>query len=102
MSIENVLTIIGLLFTVVGAAGTVWLILANRIDTLEQSHNDFKLEVAKSYASITYLKDVEDRLGERFDKIVEELHGMRQDVQTAIVDIAKMSTGSRSKKRMTQ
>ncbi len=51
--------------------------------------NDFKLEVAEKYAKNGFLKDVEDRLGQRFDAIVAELHGMRSDFNKAMVDSAK-------------
>jgi hypothetical protein len=56
---------------------------------LSQSQlNDFKLEVAGNYAKNGFLKDVENRLGQRFDAIVSELHGMRQDFNKVMVDTA--------------
>lgn len=57
-------------------------------ETAQSQLNDFKLEVAQNYARNAFLKDVEDRLGERFDAIVGELHGMRQDFNKAMVEMA--------------
>ena len=58
--------------------------------------NDFKLEVAQNYAKNGFLKDVEDRLGERFDAIVGELHGMRQDFNKAMVEMASHNSSKRT------
>ena len=54
-----------------------------------QNLNDFKLEVAEYYAKSDYIKNVEDRLIQRFDAIVKELHGMREDIQEAMVKMAE-------------
>ena len=60
--------------------------------------NEYKLEVAENYAKNGFIRDVEQRLGERFDKIVEELHGMRDDFQKAMLDMAARRSSSRSRK----
>ena len=59
-----------------------------KAETAHNQLNDFKLEVAENYAKNGFLKDVENRLGQRFDGIVSELHGMRQDFQKAMMDSA--------------
>jgi uncharacterized membrane-anchored protein YhcB (DUF1043 family) len=66
-----------------------------KAEQVEKDFNAFKLEVAKNYATNGFIRDVEERLGERFDKIVAELHGMRSDFQKAMVDMAKNSNSRR-------
>lgn len=71
--------------TRVSSAAKDALAKAQAVETLLQ---DYKLEVAENYAKNGFLRDVEHRLGERFDKIVAELHGMRDDFQKAMIDMA--------------
>ena len=59
--------------------------------------DQFKLEVAENYAKNGFIRDVEDRLGKRFDAIVTELHGMRSDLQDAIINMAG-STNKRTRR----
>ena len=58
---------------------------------------DFKLYVAEHYVKSGLLKEVEERLIERFDAMVEELHGMRQDFQKAMIRRAASATRKRRK-----
>ncbi|MFQ5954016.1 MAG: hypothetical protein ACE5JZ_03020 [Kiloniellales bacterium] len=64
-------------------AGLCWWVVRIKAQ-LEQDVEDLKaadaahrLEVAKEYASITYLKDVEKRLTEHLDKIETKLDDLR-------------------------
>lgn len=76
-------------------AGLFWLIWRNRRDTqeaiddarhesetglsyLREALGAFRLEVAKSYASIPYLKEVERRLTEHLVRIENKLDGVVQ------------------------
>jgi hypothetical protein len=66
-----------------------------KAEQVENDFNKFKLEVAENYAKNGFIRDVEQRLGERFDNIVKELHGMRDDFQKAMIDMAKSSNSRR-------
>lgn len=59
-----------------------------KAESVDKALHDYKLEVAENYAKNGFIRDVEHRLGERFDKIVEELHGMRTDFQNAMLEMA--------------
>lgn len=78
--------------TRVSSAAREALIKAQDVD---RALHDYKLEVAENYAKNGFIRDVESRIGERFDKIVDELHGMRTDFQKAMVDLASKSTTRR-------
>jgi hypothetical protein len=56
---------------------------------VEVALHEYKVEVVENYAKNGFIRDVESRLGQRFDAIVDELHGLRQDFQAAMVDMAK-------------
>ena len=58
---------------------------------------DFKLYVAEHYVKSGLLKEVEERLIERFDAMVEELHGMREDFHKAMINRAVRATRQRRK-----
>ena len=60
----------------------------NKAQQVEAALNDYKLDVAENYAKNGFIRDVENRLGARFDAIVAELHGLRTDFQKAMVDMA--------------
>lgn len=63
---------------------------------VEAELNRYKLEVANEYAKNGFIRDVENRLVERFDSIVKELHGLRTDLQQAVIEMAKgPGTGGR-------
>jgi hypothetical protein len=66
-----------------------------KIEIVEKALNEYKLEVAENYAKQTFIRDVEQRLAGRFDDVVAELHGMRQDFQKAVVDMAKSGSTRR-------
>lgn len=76
-------------------ASLFWLIWRTRRDTdiafddtrhefetslqfLREALSSFKLEVAKNYASISYLKEVERRLTDHLVRIEEKIDGQRQ------------------------
>jgi hypothetical protein len=106
------LTSIGQLFVIIGALAGLWWRVETRIsqgsiDAMKRANeaiekvdlaqiqiSDFRLEVAENYAKNGYLKDVETRIIQRFDAIVSELHGMRTDFQTAMLDLATSKTRS--------
>lgn len=106
------LTSVGQLLGIIGALVALWWRVETRIsqgsvDAMERAikaeakaeiaHsqlNDFKLEVTENYAKNGYLKDVEARIIQRFDAIVSELHGMRQDFNKAMVDMAGQKRGT--------
>ena len=48
----------------------------------------YRLEVAENYAKHTFIRDVEERLGSRFDAMTSELHGLRQDFHDAMIAVA--------------
>jgi ribosomal protein S8 len=77
--------------TRVSGAATNALAKAHAVET---ALHDYKLEVAENYAKNGFIRDVEQRLGERFDKIVDELHGMRTDLQKAMIDMAQQKSGT--------
>jgi hypothetical protein len=87
--------------TRVSGAAKDALALANdalaKAQAVQTQLHDYKLEVAENYAKNGFIRDVEHRLGVRFDKIVEELHGMRGDFQNAMLDMAKRNSMNRRK-----
>lgn len=75
-------------------AGLLWYIYQVRLSCLkdvEKLHgrisdhgnrlHSFMLQVGKDYASVDHLKEVEDRLAGRHKELVDELKGLRKDVQ---------------------
>jgi hypothetical protein len=54
--------------------------LTERLHLLEKAHLAFKLDVAEKYASIPYLKDVEDRLIESLDKLADLVDRLRESM----------------------
>jgi hypothetical protein len=81
-------------FEMPALAGLFWMVWRGRHDTdaaigdaehefetglqyLRDALSAFKLEVAKSYASISYLKEVERRLTDHLVRIEEKLDGHR-------------------------
>lgn len=68
-----------------------------KAQAVEAALQAYKLEVAENYAKNSFIRDVEHRLGERFDKIVDELHGLREDLQQAMLDMASSKPGGRRK-----
>jgi hypothetical protein len=88
-----------MLLGLVGAVLGLWWRVETRVSTgakeamakalqVEKDLQDYRLEVAENYAKNGFIRDVEHRLGERFDNIVKELHGMREDFQKAMIDMA--------------
>ena len=82
--------------TFLGGLLVLWWRVENRVskpatDAIEKAEhilselNDFKLEVARNYPRYDVIKDVENRMGARFDAVVAEIHGMREDIQQAMV-----------------
>ena len=65
----------------VGLIGWIWS-LHDRIAALKVEHLEFKLEVAEKYASIPYLKDVEQRLVETVDKLSDAIDKFRDSLGT--------------------
>lgn len=59
--------------------GWIWS-LHDRIAALKVEHLEFKLEVAEKYASIPYLKDVEQRLVETVDKLSTAIDKFRDSL----------------------
>ena len=95
LTVGDLTVLIGL----VGAVLGLWWRIETRVSgsakealtkaqAVETALHDYKLEVAENYAKNGFIRDVEHRIGERFDKIVDELHGMRTDFQKAMVDLA--------------
>ena len=87
MQFENILTIVIGVMTIVSTGFGIWKSLANSISdvdeklnsksaAIEQRLNDFKLEVAKEYASISYMKDVEERLVGAIKSLSDAVNGM--------------------------
>lgn len=77
--IEFWLQIAGLLVPGAGALMGVWYRLHNQIIANQTALADFKLQVAKEYATTAAIKEVEDRivqaidrLGDRLDKFVDQ------------------------------
>jgi hypothetical protein len=71
---------IGLLFAIASAIAGVWYRLADRINQLREELSNYKLEVAKEYASTTHLKEVEIRLvtaveslTQRIDRLIDRM-----------------------------
>ena len=102
---DQVLTLgdIALLVTILGGVGALWYRVETRVSqpakdaaaraelALSQLAS-FKLEVAENYAKNGFIRDVEERLGKQLDAIVQELHGMRRDVQDALVKAMTKNT----------
>ena len=59
----------------------------------------YRLEVAENYAKHTFIRDVEERLGGRFDAMTLELHGLRQDFQDAMIAVASAARRQRTRTR---
>lgn len=66
------------LITVLGPLALLWYRLHTQIIAVNQALSDYKLQVAKEYATTTAIKEVEDRivqaidrLGDRLDKFVD-------------------------------
>jgi hypothetical protein len=85
---------------------TLWWRVETRISTgakeaimkadLALSENaKLRLDLASNYADKNHIKEVEGRLLDRLDGLVEELHGMRQDFQAAILKMAGTSNPAR-------
>lgn len=62
-----------------GLVGWIWT-LHDRIAQLKCQHLEFKLEVALKYASIPYLKDVEERLVTTIDKLSDVIDKLRENI----------------------
>jgi hypothetical protein len=90
-----------LLFFVVlcGALGALWYRVETRIshaateaqasaDRALASLNEFKIQVAREYASIVDIKDVENRVILRLDELCKELHSLRQEIHEAVLKFA--------------
>lgn len=72
------LQLAGLLTTGVIALAGVWYRLHSQIISVDKALSDYKLQVAKEYATTNAIKEVEDRivqaidrLGDRLDKFVD-------------------------------
>jgi ABC-type transporter Mla subunit MlaD len=87
MSFETLVTVVAEIVVIAGAFAAIWNSLANKIDAavtatetktdkLVTDLNDFKLEVAKEYASITHIKDVEERLVKAIENLSSALESM--------------------------
>ena len=97
---------ISTMLTVVTLGAGLWYRVETRVsavskDALQKAEDaigdlaKFKLEVSENYARNGFIRDVEDRLGKRFDAIVDELHGMRTDFHNAIMAASKPNSRSR-------
>lgn len=100
---------IGMLIGLIGSVLGLWWRVETRVSSgakeamakalaVETALQEYRLEVAENYAKNGFIRDVEHRLGERFDNIVKELHGMREDFQKAMIEMASHK-GSRSTRR---
>jgi hypothetical protein len=101
------------MLTVLTLVGGLWYRVETRVSSVSKSAlekaektadqlSDYKLEVAENYAKNGFIRDVEDRLGKRFDAIVDELHGMRQDFQNALMEAASAKVKANRQNRRTQ
>jgi hypothetical protein len=109
------LTSIGQLLAVVTVFATLWWRVETRIskgsvDAMDRANaaiaetalvksqlNDHKLEVAENYAKNGYLKDVEARIISHISSIVLELHGIREDLKGAMIEVAKSKVNTRGR-----
>ena len=101
---------VGLVLAIIVAFAGLWWRVETRIssgakeamtkaDRAQEELAAFKLEVTRGYVPHGYLKEVEIRMLDRLDGLVSELHGLRQDVQNAIVEFAKAGGGRNSRTR---
>lgn len=107
------LTSVGQILVIIGSMAALWWRVETRIsqgsiDAMNRAIkaelkaeiaqiqlNEFKLEASENYARHGYLKDVEARIIQRFDAIVNELHGMRTDLNKAMVEMAGQKRNTR-------
>jgi basic membrane lipoprotein Med (substrate-binding protein (PBP1-ABC) superfamily) len=75
------LEVAGLLLPGVFALAGVWYRLHSQIIGVDKALADYKLQVAKEYATTSAIKEVEervvqaiDRLGDRLDKFLDQRH----------------------------
>lgn len=101
---------LGFFIVLLGGLAALWWRVETRIssgareamqkaDRAQEELAAFQLEVTRGYVPHGDLKDVETRMLDRLDGLVKELHGLRQDVQNAIVEFAKAGGGRNSRTR---
>ncbi|HQF30758.1 MAG TPA: hypothetical protein PLJ34_04855 [Hyphomicrobiales bacterium] len=66
---------------VVSVVAGVWWRIDGRIKGVERALSEYKLQVAKEYASVDHLKDVEQRLVNAVRDVSSEIHLLRGDLQ---------------------
>ena len=64
-----------------------------KAEQVEKDLNEFKLTVAKEYAPNGWVKDVESRMVTRFDQIMDELHGIREDFKEVVMNRQSKTRG---------
>lgn len=87
LTVEFLATLIGILG---GGGGIIWKLWSSlndsinevdtRINQVAAELDDYKLEVSKEYASIGYLKDVEERLVQAINKLGMAMERMPQQI----------------------
>lgn len=79
---------VGMLFALGSAIGggiwRIWYKLDQKITKVDSDLSNYKLIVAEKYASITYLKDVEERLVGAINKLERTVHTVPQQIIAAI------------------
>ncbi len=75
--------LVGWMWSVHASATAADLDILKRVHALETEHLAFKLAVAEKYASIPYLKDVEERLVETIEKLSELVDRLRESMTQA-------------------
>lgn len=65
--------------TLIGGLVGVWYRLVLRIEKVAGDLYEYKLQVTKEYASIGYLKDVEERLIKAIDRLTDQSEKSRKD-----------------------
>lgn len=80
ISLDNVLSALGLVLTGASMLAAVWWVLQRQITEQAEEFAAYKLEVAEKYAQVGHLKEVEarlavsiDRLTDRIDKLLDQL-----------------------------
>jgi hypothetical protein len=94
LTIETLTTLIVGLIAIAGAIWRMWSVLDTKIALSVHNLAEFKLEVAKSYASMEHIKDVELRLVDAINKLADSVEQM----PSRVAEILKSAQSARSGK----